>query len=127
MRILCIRIGNISFTLYIQYAYELFGSKSINNTIQYISKKCVFVFSQCHIYFFTSHLRIVHIYGDVITAGEGLQNLGLCSAFRTYEQGGIFIVPHLLLHGTLVSPVSSEGPLHLVASYDTPVDAEDLF
>jgi hypothetical protein len=28
--------------------------------------------------------------------GEGLQNLGLCSALRAFEQGGIFIVPHLL-------------------------------
>jgi hypothetical protein len=28
--------------------------------------------------------------------GEGLQNLGLCSALRVFEQGGIFIVPHLL-------------------------------
>jgi hypothetical protein len=27
---------------------------------------------------------------------EGLQNLGLCSALRAFEQGGIFIVPHLL-------------------------------
>jgi hypothetical protein len=33
-------------------------------------------------------------------AGEGLQNLGLCSALRDFEQGGIFIVPHLLWHGT---------------------------
>jgi hypothetical protein len=29
-------------------------------------------------------------------AGEGLQNLGLCSALRAFEQGGIVIVPHLL-------------------------------
>jgi hypothetical protein len=29
-------------------------------------------------------------------AGEGLQNLGLCSALRAFKQGGIFIVPHLL-------------------------------
>jgi hypothetical protein len=29
-------------------------------------------------------------------AGEGLQNLGICSALRAFEQGGIFIVPHLL-------------------------------
>jgi hypothetical protein len=29
-------------------------------------------------------------------AGEGLQNLGLFSALRAFEQGGIFIVPHLL-------------------------------
>jgi hypothetical protein len=27
---------------------------------------------------------------------EVLQNLGLCSALRAFEQGGIFIVPHLL-------------------------------
>jgi hypothetical protein len=36
-------------------------------------------------------------HGDVITiAGEGLQNLGLFLALRTFEQRGIFIVPHLL-------------------------------
>jgi hypothetical protein len=29
-------------------------------------------------------------------AGEGLQNFGLCSALKAFEQGGIFIVPHLL-------------------------------
>jgi hypothetical protein len=44
-------------------------------------------------YCFTSRLRIFHLYGDVTITGEELQNLGLCSAF---EQGGIFIVPHLL-------------------------------
>jgi hypothetical protein len=59
------------------------------------------------IYGFTSRSRIFHLYGDVIT-GEGLQNLGLCSALRAFEQGGIFIVPHLLWHGTSVFPVSSE-------------------
>jgi hypothetical protein len=42
------------------------------------------------IYCFTS--RIFHIYGEVTIANEGLQNLGL----RAFEQGGIFIVPHLL-------------------------------
>jgi hypothetical protein len=36
------------------------------------------------------------IYGDVAIAGEGLQNSGLCSALRAFEQGGIFTVPHLL-------------------------------
>jgi hypothetical protein len=29
-------------------------------------------------------------------AGEGLQHLDFCSALRAFEQGGIFIVPHLL-------------------------------
>jgi hypothetical protein len=66
-------------------------------------------------------------YGDVTTAGEGLQNLGLCSGLRAFEQGGIFIVPHLLWHGTSVFPVSPEGPPHSVASYDTQGGVEDLF
>ena len=79
------------------------------------------------IYGFTSRSRIFHLYGDVATAGEGLQNLGLCSALRAFEQGGIFIVPHLLWHGTSVFPVSSEWPPHSVASYDTQGDVEDLF
>jgi hypothetical protein len=59
--------------------------------------------------------------------GEGLQNLGLCSALRAFEQGGIFIVPQLLWHGASVLPVSSEGPPHSVASYDTHGDVKDLF
>jgi hypothetical protein len=33
---------------------------------------------------------------DVTIAGGGLQNLGLCSAIRAFEQGEIFIVPYLL-------------------------------
>jgi hypothetical protein len=33
--------------------------------------------------------------------------------------GGIFIVPHLLWHGTSVFLVSSEGPSHSVASFTT--------
>jgi hypothetical protein len=48
------------------------------------------------IYGFTSRSRIFHLYGDVTIAGEGLQHLGLCLALRAFEQGGIFIVPHLL-------------------------------
>jgi hypothetical protein len=35
-------------------------------------------------------------YGGVTITGEGLPNLGLCSALRAVEQEGIFIVPHLL-------------------------------
>jgi hypothetical protein len=44
-----------------------------------------------------------------------------------FEQGGIFIVPHLLWHRASVFPFSSEGPPHSVASYDTHEDVEDLF
>ena len=30
--------------------------------------------------------RIIHLYGDVTITDEGLQNLGLCSALRVFEQ-----------------------------------------
>jgi hypothetical protein len=33
---------------------------------------------------------------NVTIACEGLQNLNLWSALKAFEQGGIFIVPHLL-------------------------------
>jgi hypothetical protein len=78
---------------------------------------------------------------DVTIAGEGLQNLGLCSALRAFEQGGIFIVtgasvfpisdegpPHSVAsYHTHGFPISAEGPPHSIASYDTHGDAEDLF
>jgi hypothetical protein len=51
------------------------------------------------IYGFTHRSRIFHLYGDVTIAGEGLQNLGLCSAPRAFELGRIFNVPQLLWHG----------------------------
>ena len=79
------------------------------------------------IHCFTSRSRIFHLHGDVTIAGEGLQNLGLCSALRAFEQGVVFIVLHLLWHGALVFTVSSEGPSHLVAFYDTQGGVEDLF
>jgi hypothetical protein len=69
----------------------------------------------------------VHLYEDITITGEGLQNLGLCSALRAFKQGGIFIVPHLLRHGATVLPTSSEGPPHSVAFYDTQGDVENLF
>jgi hypothetical protein len=48
------------------------------------------------IYDFASRSRVFHLYGDVTIAGEVQQNLGLCSVLKAFEQGGIFIVPHLL-------------------------------
>jgi hypothetical protein len=38
--------------------------------------------------------------------------------FMAIEKGEIFIVPHLLWHGVPVFPVSSEGPLYSVTSYE---------
>ena len=74
-----------------------------------------------------SRPKIFHLNGDVTITDEGLQNLGLCSALRAFEQGGIFIVPHLQRHEPLVFSVSSEGPPHSVGSYVTQGDVEDLF
>jgi hypothetical protein len=48
-----------------------------------------------------------------------LQKLGICSVLGALEKGGTFIGPHLLWHGTSVFAVSSDGPLHSVASYWT--------
>jgi hypothetical protein len=53
-----------------------------------------FFFFFCFVLFYVPLITI--LCGDDNTAGEGLQNLGQCSALGTFEQGGIFIVPHLL-------------------------------
>jgi hypothetical protein len=36
------------------------------------------------------------LYEVVTITGEGLQKMSLCLPLRAFEQGGIFIVPHLL-------------------------------
>jgi hypothetical protein len=41
-------------------------------------------------------LKNFSVFGDVTITGEELQYLGLRSTLRAFEQGGIFIVPHLL-------------------------------
>jgi hypothetical protein len=45
---------------------------------------------------FTSRSSIFDLFENFTNVGEGLQDLGQCSALRTYEQRGIFIVPQLL-------------------------------
>jgi hypothetical protein len=81
----------------------------------------------CIIYYFISRSRIFHLYWDVTIAGEGLQNLGLCSTHRAFEQGGNFIVPHLLLNVMSFFPGSSEELPHSVVIYNTKRDVENLF
>jgi hypothetical protein len=53
--------------------------------------------------------------------------VGLCSALRVFEQGDIFIVPHLLWHGASLFPVSFEGSSLWLASYNTQGRGEDLY
>jgi hypothetical protein len=47
-------------------------------------------------YFLLKNFSLTHVYGDVTISVEGLQNLSLCLVLKAFEQGGIFIVPHLL-------------------------------
>ena len=67
--------------------------------------------------YFTAHSRIFDSYLDVTIAGEGAANLGLYSALRVFEHGGIFLVPHLLWHEASVFLVSFEWPPHSITSY----------
>jgi hypothetical protein len=76
---------------------------------------------------FYARLIIFSSYRDITIAGEGLQYLGLCSTFRAFEEGLIFILTRLLWHRASVFFILSEGPPNTVASYDTQGDAEDLF
>jgi hypothetical protein len=76
------------------------------------------------IHYFTSCSRIFQLYGDVTITGEGLHNLGLCSALRAFEHGGIFIMSPAVTR-VLGFPVSSEGPSHVITSCDSQGVAED--
>ena len=67
----------------------------------------------CMIYLLIVHCfaprsKIFSTYGTVTFANEGLQNLGLYSAFMALQQE--LRVPHPMRHGTSVFVVSSEGP-----------------
>jgi hypothetical protein len=118
----------------LQHFIALEKSVQFNTVVLYISSFSFihsFIYSlfiylsiDLFIYCFTSFSRIFHLYGDITITGEGLQNLGVCSAFRASEQGGIFIVPHLLASVFLVP---SKAPLHAVASYNTQGDVDNLF
>ena len=57
------------------------------------------------------------------TAGEELQNLDLNSPLCALDQGGIFIVPHLLASRASVFAVSSARLSRFVRAWGT----EDLF
>jgi hypothetical protein len=74
-----------------------------------------------------SRSRIFHIHVDVTITGERIKKIRPMLGVQSFEQEGVFIVPHLLRHGTSVFPVSSEGPPHSVAFYDTKGDVADLF
>jgi hypothetical protein len=108
-------LHNIPF--YMELAFDLNWSKKIYAYCNvFVAKEgysrfreiCVFI------YCFTSRSRIFHSSGDVTVTGERLENgdLHVCSALRTFEQGGIFIVTHLLWHKASDFPVSLEGLSH---------------
>jgi hypothetical protein len=37
----------------------------------------------------TAKYNMVYTFGDITIAGEGLQNSGLCSALKAFEQGSV--------------------------------------
>jgi hypothetical protein len=76
------------------------------------------------IHYFKPRQRIFHLYGYVTSTGEGLQNLGLCSEIRAFEQGGIFIEPYTCCD---TGPRFSADCPHSVASHDMQGDTEELF
>ena len=58
---------------------------------------CLFLFVYLFVVCcFMSHERTFQSRGDVTVVGEGLHRFDLCSAPVAIEQGGIFIVRHLL-------------------------------
>jgi hypothetical protein len=119
-------IINLTLTAYSTYDFPLLNLKaSAYRSFTNLNSKIKI--DWLIIYCFMSLSRIFHLCEDITITDEGLQNLGLCSALRVFEKGGIFIVPHLLWHGASVFPVSSEEPPHSVASYNTQRDVEDLF
>jgi hypothetical protein len=59
------------------------------------------------VYCFTSRSRIFHLYGDVTITSEGLQNLGLWTALRAFEQGRIFMVTQGLSFSNLIQRTAS--------------------
>jgi hypothetical protein len=67
-----------------------------------------------HNHCFIILMRMLHSNGDVTFGAEGPQNLDLCSVLMDFEQGRIFIMPHLLWHRASGFLVPSEGPPHLV-------------
>ena len=62
--------------------------------------------------------KIFQSYGDVTIYYERLHTVRLFSALIAFKQGGIFIVPHQLCHGTSGITVTPEGPPRFVALYD---------
>jgi hypothetical protein len=98
---------NMKYRVYIQFSgiCSQFGSQIWS--FVYLCR----LISSC----FTSRSRIFQSYVGI----EGLQNIGLCLVLRAFEQGGIFIVPHLLYHNTVFS-----GLIRRAILYDTQGDAE---
>jgi hypothetical protein len=81
------------------------------------------------IYCFSPAQKKIHIDGVLTFTGEGLHNLGLCSALRAFEQRGSFIVPQPLWQVTWIflgASVLSEGSPHSVGSAKDLTDSQQV-
>ena len=61
----------------------------------------------------SSHLRIVHSYGNVTIAVQGLEMFDQCSALMVIEQWGFFNMPHPFQHEPIVYNGHLPGPVTL--------------
>jgi hypothetical protein len=95
---------------------QLSKALSAEHSPKYCSPSSIMVTSPLYVKY--SWAGRITVFNQSIIACEGLQTLDLCSAFRAFEQEGIFNV----WHGTSVFPVSSGGPPHLIDSYDSQGD-----
>jgi hypothetical protein len=96
-------------------AEDIHRRTQLNHTVHWLVNYC-----------FTSCSRIFHLYGNVTITGEGLQNLGMLDAQGLWEGVDLYRATPTVTH-TSVFLVSSEGPPHLISSYDLQWDVEDLY
>ena len=75
--------------LFAIHAVHIYVSQNAIGTIRMVLFVCLFVLSRL-----SNFSAIQRLSPLPVTARAA--NLGLCSALRAFEQGGIFIVPHLL-------------------------------
>jgi hypothetical protein len=83
---------------------------------------------------FASHPGIFHLYGDITITGEGLQNLGLCSALRAFDQGGhtccdtgpLFFRSHPK-DRPILSPLMTHKGMRRIYSNPDPQDIIDIY
>lgn len=96
------KVKTHKFTIFNPFEYDTKSIQtSLNKSFPYLYPPPSPNVNMSYVNLFESHSRIFHLYEntDVTIASEGLKNSCISSALVTFENGGMFIVPCLLLHG----------------------------